>query len=111
MYKRQGLTNHPGHEIALKQMQGFSGMVSFELSAEEKTTDFVESLTLFTLGESLGGVESLVEVPVVMTHASIPKDKREKAGIKAGLVRLSVGLEDQRDLLADLKVAFEKVGE
>lgn len=106
-----GLTNHPGHEIALKQMQGFSGMVSFELSAEEKTTDFVESLTLFTLGESLGGVESLVEVPAVMTHASIPKDKREKAGIKAGLVRLSVGLEDQRDLLADLKVAFEKVGE
>lgn len=102
-----GLTNHPGHEIALKQMQGFSGMVSFELSAEEKTTDFVESLTLFTLGESLGGVESLVEVPAVMTHASIPKDKREKAG----LVRLSVGLEDQRDLLADLKVAFEKVGE
>ncbi|MEG3033179.1 MAG: PLP-dependent transferase, partial [Enterococcus sp.] len=93
------------------QMQGFSGMVSFELSAEEKTTDFVESLTLFTLGESLGGVESLVEVPAVMTHASIPKDKREKAGIKAGLVRLSVGLEDQRDLLADLKVAFEKVGE
>ncbi|WP_308618393.1 cystathionine gamma-synthase [uncultured Enterococcus sp.] len=106
-----GLTNHPGHEIALKQMQGFSGMVSFELSAEEKTTDFVESLTLFTLGESLGGVESLVEVPAVMTHASIPKDKREKAGIKAGLVRLSVGLEDQRDLLADLKAAFEKVGE
>lgn len=106
-----GLTNHPGHEIALKQMQGFSGMVSFELSAEEKTTDFVESLTLFTLGESLGGVESLVEVPAVMTHASIPKDKREKAGIKAGLVRLSVGLEDQRDLFADLKAAFEKVGE
>ncbi|MGM0140210.1 cystathionine gamma-synthase [Enterococcus sp. DIV0755b] len=105
-----GLTNHPGHEIALKQMQGFSGMVSFELSAEEKTTEFVESLALFTLGESLGGVESLVEVPAVMTHASIPKDKREKAGIKDGLVRLSIGLEDERDLLADLKAAFEKVG-
>lgn len=105
-----GLTNHPGHEIALKQMQGFSGMVSFELSAEEKATEFVESLALFTLGESLGGVESLVEVPAVMTHASIPKDKREKAGIKDGLVRLSIGLEDERDLLEDLKAAFEKVG-
>ncbi|WP_303753415.1 cystathionine gamma-synthase [Enterococcus sp. S86.2] len=105
-----GLSTHPGFEIAEKQMQGFSGMVSFELLAEEKTTTWVESLTLFTLGESLGGVESLVEVPAVMTHASIPKDKREEAGIKDGLVRLSVGLEDQRDLLADLKLAFEKVG-
>ena len=105
-----GLSTQPGFEIAEKQMQGFSGMVSFELLAEEKTTTWVESLTLFTLGESLGGVESLVEVPAVMTHASIPKDKREEAGIKDGLVRLSVGLEDQRDLLADLKLAFEKVG-
>lgn len=105
-----GLSTHPGFEIAEKQMQGFSGMVSFELLAEEKTTTWVESLTLFTLGESLGGVESLVEVPAVMTHASIPKDKREEAGIKDGLVRLSVGLEDQRDLLTDLKLAFEKVG-
>lgn len=105
-----GLSTHPGFEIAEKQMQGFSGMVSFELLAEEKTTTWVESLTLFTLGESLGGVESLVEVPAVMTHASIPKDKREEAGIKDGLVRLSVGLEDQRDLLTDLKFAFEKVG-
>lgn len=105
-----GLSTHPGFEIAEKQMQGFSGMVSFELLAEEKTSTWVESLTLFTLGESLGGVESLVEVPAVMTHASIPKDKREEAGIKDGLVRLSVGLEDQRDLLADLKLAFEKVG-
>lgn len=105
-----GLSTHQGFEIAEKQMQGFSGMVSFELLAEEKTTTWVESLTLFTLGESLGGVESLVEVPAVMTHASIPKDKREEAGIKDGLVRLSVGLEDQRDLLTDLKLAFEKVG-
>lgn len=105
-----GLNTHPGFEIAQKQMQGFSGMVSFELSAEEKTTAWVESLDLFTLGESLGGVESLVEVPAVMTHASIPKDKREEAGIKDGLVRLSVGLEDKRDLLADLSKAFEKVG-
>ncbi|MFV0560249.1 MAG: cystathionine gamma-synthase [Enterococcus sp.] len=105
-----GLTDHPGYEIAKSQMSGFSGMVSFELKAEAKATALVESFELFTLGESLGGVESLVEVPAVMTHASIPKEKREAAGIKDGLVRLSVGLEDSRDLLADLVQSFEKVG-
>lgn len=105
-----GLTAHEGHEIAKKQMSGFSGMVSFELKEEAATTKFVEALQLFTLAESLGGVESLVEVPAVMTHASIPKDKREIAGIKDGLVRLSVGLEYVDDLLADLQQAFEKAG-
>ena len=73
-----GLSSHKGHEIAKKQMSGFSGMISFELKAENRVAAFVESLTIFTLAESLGGVESLVEVPAVMTHASIPPSIREK---------------------------------
>lgn len=104
-----GLAQHPGHQVAQKQMTGFSGMVSFELREESLTTQFVEALQLFILAESLGGVESLVEVPAIMTHASIPKAQREAAGIKDGLVRLSVGIEDQVDLLADLTQAFRKV--
>lgn len=91
-------------------MSGFSGMVSFELVDNTTVTAVVENLQLFTLAESLGGVESLVEVPAIMTHASIPKEKREAAGIKDGLIRLSVGLEYVDDLLADLKQAFEKAG-
>lgn len=105
-----GLASHAGHELAKKQMSGFGGMVSFELKNEAKTAEFVEALKIFTLAESLGGVESLVEVPSIMTHASIPKDKREAAGIKDGLVRLSVGIEYVDDLLADVKQALEKVG-
>ncbi|OFI47746.1 cystathionine gamma-synthase [Floricoccus penangensis] len=105
-----GLASHEGHELAKKQMSGFGGMVSFELKNEAKTAEFVEALKIFTLAESLGGVESLVEVPSIMTHASIPKDKREAAGIKDGLVRLSVGIEYVDDLLADVKQALEKVG-
>ncbi|OFI49388.1 cystathionine gamma-synthase [Floricoccus tropicus] len=105
-----GLASHAGHELAKKQMSGFGGMVSFELKNEAKTAEFVEALKIFTLAESLGGVESLVEVPSIMTHASIPKDKREAAGIKDGLVRLSVGIEYVDDLLADVKQALDKVG-
>lgn len=105
-----GLPTDSGFEIAKKQMSGFSGMVSFELKDETQTTKVVEALQLFTLAESLGGVESLVEVPAVMTHASIPKDKREAAGIKDSLVRLSVGLEYIDDLLEDLSQALNKVG-
>ncbi|URZ88237.1 cystathionine gamma-synthase [Floricoccus penangensis] len=105
-----GLASHEGNELAKKQMSGFGGMVSFELKNEAKTAEFVEALKIFTLAESLGGVESLVEVPSIMTHASIPKDKREAAGIKDGLVRLSVGIEYVDDLLADVKQALEKVG-
>ncbi|GAB2026366.1 cystathionine gamma-synthase [Lactovum odontotermitis] len=106
-----GLASHPGHEIAAKQMSGFGGMISFELkdATDAKVKEFVESLEIFTLGESLGGVESLVEVPAVMTHASIPKETREAAGIKDGLIRLSVGIEDVNDLLSDLELAFEKI--
>ncbi|MFB8448225.1 cystathionine gamma-synthase [Enterococcus thailandicus] len=104
-----GLTSHPNYQIAKTQMSGFSGMVSFDLKEDAKAVPFVESLKLFILAESLGGVESLVEVPSIMTHASIPKDKREKAGIKDGLIRLSVGIEHIDDLLADLTQALDKM--
>lgn len=102
-----GLSDHPGHEIAAKQMHGFGGMVAFELADESTVASFVESLEVITLAESLGGVESLIEVPAVMTHASIPKDKREISGIKDGLIRLSVGIEDIEDLKNDLQQALE----
>lgn len=104
-----GLTSHPNYQIAKAQMSGFSGMVSFDLKEDAEAVPFVESLKLFILAESLGGVESLVEVPSIMTHASIPKDKREKAGIKDGLIRLSVGIEYVEDLLADLTQALDKI--
>lgn len=104
-----GLTSHPNYQIAKTPMSGFSGMVSFDLKEDAKVVPFVESLKLFILAESLGGVESLVEVPSIMTHASIPKDKREKAGIKDGLIRLSVGIEHIDDLLADLTQALDKM--
>ena len=105
-----GLTSHKGHEIARKQMTGFSGMISFELKNEANVSPFIEGLKIFTLAESLGGVESLVEVPAIMTHASIPQDIREKAGIKNGLIRLSVGIEHADDLLSDLQTALQKAG-
>ncbi|WP_285009803.1 cystathionine gamma-synthase [Lactococcus formosensis] len=104
-----GLPQDPGYEIASQQMSGFGGMLSFELKDEHKVKDFVEALEYFTLAESLGGVESLIEVPAVMTHASIPKKIREEAGIRDGLIRLSAGIEDIHDLLADLNNAFEKI--
>lgn len=104
-----GLASHHGHEIALKQMSGFGGMISFELKDDSKVKTFVESLNIFTLAESLGGVESLIEVPAIMTHASIPKEQREASGIKDGLIRVSVGIEDVKDLLDDLESAFEMI--
>ncbi|WP_137663774.1 cystathionine gamma-synthase [Enterococcus hulanensis] len=103
------LADHPGHEIAAKQMRGFGGMVAFELVNESKVSEFVEALKVITLAESLGGVESLIEVPAIMTHASIPKEKREASGIKDGLIRLSVGIEDITDLKNDLEQAFTGV--
>lgn len=102
-----GLDNHADHDIAAKQMRGFGGMVAFELVDESKVAEFVEALEVITLAESLGGVESLIEVPAVMTHASIPKEKREASGIKDGLIRLSVGIEDIEDLKHDLSQALE----
>jgi cystathionine gamma-lyase len=99
-----GQADHPGHQIAAAQMAGFSGMVSFEVKgglAEARRV--LGRLKIFKIAESLGGVESLVELPAIMTHASIPKDERQKAGLEDGLIRLSVGIEDVEDLLADLK--------
>ena len=104
-----GFESHPNHEVAKRQMNGFGGMISFVQQDDslEKATQTIEKLKLFTLAESLGGVESLVGHPASMTHASIPKAEREKSGVVDGLIRLSVGIEDNDDLIADLKQALE----
>jgi len=103
-----GLASHEGHAIAAQQMNGFGGMISLELKATlEQTATFLSSVTLFTLAESLGGVESLIEHPALMTHAAIPKEIREKEGISDSLVRLSIGIEDVDDLLYDIHQALE----
>jgi cystathionine beta-lyase/cystathionine gamma-synthase len=104
-----GLETHVNHAIAKKQMRGFGGMVSveFKLSLEE-TKKLISSFKLFSLAESLGGVESLVNHPATMTHASIPRDERIRLGISDGLVRLSVGIEDIDDLLEDLRNALDR---
>ena len=103
-----GFEEHPNHEIAKKQMKDFGGMVSFTTKKDslEGAVEVVEKLKVFTLAESLGGVESLAGHPASMTHASIPKEEREKTGIKDSLIRLSVGIEDIDDLLEDLKQAL-----
>ena len=102
-----GLESHPQHSIARKQMSGFSGMVSFELDAGlAAAKKFVESLRYFSIAESLGGVESLIELPALMTHASVPPEERKKIGLADGLVRISVGIENQEDLLEDLENAL-----
>ena len=103
-----GLPDNPFHEIAKKQMSGFGGMVSFTFKSgkKEDAIAFLEKLKVFTLAESLGGVESLANHPALMTHASIPEDKRKEIGITDDLVRLSTGVEDIDDLLADLEQAF-----
>jgi cystathionine beta-lyase/cystathionine gamma-synthase len=98
-----GLTSHPQHEIAKRQMSGFGGMISIELGSRERAIEVTNKLKLFCLAESLGGVESLVCHPVSMTHGSIPVEQRLKLGITDGLVRLSVGIEDVEDLMADLE--------
>ncbi|MEC7653816.1 MAG: cystathionine gamma-synthase [Bacteroidota bacterium] len=106
-----GLESHPGHEIAKKQMTGFGGMISFIIKGDniENAYKFLETVEIFTLAESLGGVESLVGHPATMTHASIPKEVREKVGVTDGLIRLSLGVEDVEDLIEDLSSALEKV--
>jgi cysteine-S-conjugate beta-lyase len=105
-----GLNSHPQHDIAQKQMQLFGGMISFELDCNlQKTIHFLEHCKLFTLAESLGGVESLIEHPASMTHASIPEDIRKAIGITDGLVRLSVGIEHVDDLILDLEQAIKQV--
>ena len=102
-----GLESHPQHALARRQMTGFGGMVSVELAGGlENATRFIERLALFTLAESLGGVESLVEHPAIMTHASLPAERRARLGIGDGLIRLSVGIEATADLLDDLDQAL-----
>jgi cystathionine gamma-lyase len=101
------LETHPNHHVAKRQMTGFGGMISFELKGDlERARRFVATTKVFTLAESLGGVESLIEVPALMTHASIEPEKRRAIGIEDGLIRLSVGLEHIDDLVADLEAAF-----
>ncbi|MEJ5305529.1 MAG: cystathionine gamma-synthase [Ignavibacteria bacterium] len=102
-----GLQSHPQHLIAKKQMRGFGGMVSFEVDDFETAKNIIYKFQVFTLAESLGGVESLVCHPATMTHASIPKEIREKNGLTDGLIRLSVGIEDIEDLLNDLEQALK----
>jgi len=103
-----GLTDHPNHKVAKAQMSGFGGMISFvpKGGSYEDAIRIVERLQLFTLAESLGGVESLVGHPASMSHGSIPKEEREKVGIVDALIRLSVGIEDASDLIADLEQAI-----
>lgn len=97
-----GLPSHPQHELAKKQMSGFTGMVSVDVGTLERTRALTEDLDIFALAESLGGVESLVNVPALMTHASVPEDRRAAMGITPGLVRFSVGIEHIDDIIADL---------
>ena len=105
-----GLASHPQHKLAKKQMNGFGGMVSATLKGGlSESTKFLENCHLFALAESLGGVESLIEHPAIMTHASVPADQRAELGIDDSLVRLSVGIEDTEDLIAELEQALSLV--
>lgn len=102
-----GLKSHPQHELAKKQMRGFGGMISFYIKGQlPEARQFLEKVRVFSLAESLGGVESLVNHPVIMTHASVPLERREKLGISDNLIRLSVGIEDVKDLIRDLDGAL-----
>ncbi|KAJ1921573.1 cystathionine gamma-lyase cys3 [Mycoemilia scoparia] len=103
-----GLPSHPQHELALRQQRGFGGMISFRIRGDSKTADrFLSSTRLFTLAESLGGIESLAELPCLMTHGSVSAEDREKLGITDNLIRLSVGVEDTEDLVDDVAQALE----
>jgi cystathionine gamma-lyase/cystathionine beta-lyase/cystathionine gamma-lyase/homocysteine desulfhydrase len=101
-----GLVSHPQHELAKKQQTGFGGMVSFETGSLENAKKVLEGVKLCTLGESLGGVESLISHPATMTHASVPAETRDRLGITDGLVRISVGIEDVEDIIEDLDQAL-----
>src|SRR5207244_1622851 len=102
-----GLASHPQHAIAKKQMEGFGGMISFDLKGGiEAAKKLLSRVKLFVCAESLGGFESLIEHPAIMTHASVEPEKRRALGITDGLVRLSVGIEHADDLIADLESSF-----
>lgn len=106
-----GLPTHPNHDVAKKQMKDFGGMISFSLKNDdlEVAREVLSKVKIFACAESLGGVESLIGHPASMTHASIPKEEREKVGVTDSLIRLSIGIEDADDLVADLKQAIESV--
>ncbi len=105
-----GLASHPQHQLAKEQMHGFGGMITFYVKGGmDSARKFLESVQVFALAESLGGVESLIEHPAIMTHASVPPENRKALGIDDSLIRLSVGIEDLTDLMNDLKNAFDKV--
>ncbi|KFC21821.1 cystathionine gamma-synthase [Epilithonimonas lactis] len=108
-----GLSSHPQYDLATRQMTEFGGMVSFTFKSgkKEDAVKFLENIKVFTLAESLGGVESLANLPALMTHASIPEEKRAALGITDDLVRLSVGIEDAEDLIADLEQAFSSIND
>jgi cystathionine beta-lyase/cystathionine gamma-synthase len=101
-----GLTTHPQHELAKKQMKGFGGMISVEMGTKDKANAVLKKFRVFSLAESLGGVESLISHPASMTHASVPPERRAQLGITEGLIRFSCGVEDVEDLLGDVEQAF-----
>ena len=102
-----GLPSHPQHELAVRQMSGFGGMISVDLGTTDCARKVLERVRVFSLAESLGGVESLISLPAMMTHASVPPERRAELGIGDGLIRLSCGVEDAEDLLKDLEQAFQ----
>ncbi|WZY00423.1 bifunctional cystathionine gamma-lyase/homocysteine desulfhydrase [Bacillus sp. FSL W7-1360] len=102
-----GLQTHPGHKLHQKQATGFGGMISFDVGSKARAEHVVKQTRYFTLAESLGAVESLISIPAQMTHASIPRERRLELGITDGLVRISVGIEDTDDLIADLRQALD----
>jgi cystathionine beta-lyase len=104
-----GFPTHKNHDVAQSQMRGFGGMISFTLKGNrlEDALEIVKKVEIFSLAESLGGVESLIGHPATMTHASIPKEERERTGVVDTLIRLSVGVEDVEDLIADLEQALK----
>src|SRR5205823_14278517 len=104
-----GLPDHPQHALARRQMNGFGALISFELGSKDNAAKFLNRVRLCSLGESLGGVETLISHPETMTHASVPVEQRMRLGITPGLVRISVGIEDVEDLVADLENAFEGI--
>jgi cystathionine gamma-lyase len=104
-----GLPSHPQYELARRQMKGFTGMVTIEMGSIEAAKKVVDAVRIFALAESLGGVESLIGHPVSMTHASVPVDRRQAMALSDGIVRLSCGVEDGDDLIADLEQALAKV--
>ncbi|HEY4641458.1 MAG TPA: cystathionine gamma-synthase [Thermoanaerobaculia bacterium] len=104
-----GLADHPQHDLARKQMNGFGAVIAFELGSYDNAKKFLDRVRLCSLGESLGGVETLISHPESMTHASVPIETRTRLGITPGLVRISVGIEDIEDLIADLENAFDGI--